>query len=383
MALHALRLSCFLSLSLLVVLCGCGSNKTVVCPLVGASNSSCGCGTPTSTACIAPQNLYANGLDGQIYLLSIDSGTGALGTPTSVAGASPSLGMTVLNGSFVYTSDFSMTLGAPSHVNGWAINPATGALTLVSGSPFSLGPLSVATGLASNPAAQVVYVADAGRIDALHADSNGALAPISGSPFASGTGLYLTVDPLFRFLFAAEDDPPGSIAAFTIDSAGALTPVSGSPFQAVPNSTANTQPGQIAEAMNGAFLYVNLIATGQVAGFSVDPSTGVLTPVPGSPFTAGTTPVGIVAANQHLYVSVVGGIAGYNIDSMTGALTPLSGSPFAVNAASLAADITGIHLYASSADGLMAFQIGSAGDLTQIGTTISGINASVLTTAVP
>ncbi len=142
-----------------------------------------------------------------------------------------------------------------------------------------------------NNAAQVLYVADAGKIDALHADATGALTPILGSPFLGGGTLYLTVDPLSRFVFASDDAPPGSVVAFTISSTGALTAVPGSPFPTIPGYVGTTRPSQIVTDATSSFVYTGLMATGQVAAFSVNASTGALTPVPGSPFPAGNNPL--------------------------------------------------------------------------------------------
>jgi len=337
------------SLLLAALLTGCGSNRgPIVCP----ATSSCGCGP--EIACVAPQFLYAAGTNGQVTVFPI-AGTGALGSPTSVPGPSMTLGMTALDNQFLYVSNPQPEIG--SAVNAWALGSGTGTLTTVPGSPFTLGPFTVAGGLATDSALQVVYVADAARIDALQADSAGALKPISGSPFSAGTGLYLTVDPQNLFLFADDDTPPGNVQAFTINSNGALTAVKGSPFPTTTNSTGRPFLGQIVVDASASFVYVALTSTNQVAAFSITPSTGVLVPVPGSPFTAGQQPLALATAGSLLYVACDGTISGYSINSTTGVLTPLSGSPFKISGGALAIDPIGPRLYASSASGILAFTI--------------------------
>jgi 6-phosphogluconolactonase (cycloisomerase 2 family) len=374
-AVRFFSLSVILS-SLLAVLAlgGCGYNGTKVCPYAGC------CG-PAGDACPVPQYLYANGLNGQINAFPINGGSGALGVPTSTPGSSVSLGMAAINNQFLYVSNPS--LGGISTIDGWSINLGTGALTAVPGSPFSLGPLSLATGLAANGPAQVLYVADSGKIDALKADANGTLTTVIGSPFPAGTNLFLTIDPQNRFVFASDDTPPGNILAYTIDAGtGALTTVAGSPFSTIPGYVGNTQPGQIVVDSTGSFVYVGLLNTGQIAAFSIAPSTGVLTPIPGSPFAEGNSPITLATINNFLYVanSVDGTIAGYSINPSNGVLTPLANSPFAIHGGPLAITPFGAYLYTAGSGGLLAFRIDpQTGALTQIGSPIPYSGATVLT----
>jgi 3-carboxymuconate cyclase len=204
-----------LSIAGSIAMGGCGSS-TRVCNEAGC----CGAG---GDLCVAPRYLLADGHDGQVSIFPID-GTGALGTPTSVKGASMSLGMAAVNNQFVYVSD--SQLGGMGLIDEWSLNLGTGALTPLQQSPFSLGTTSLTAGLAADNSIGILYVADAGKIDVLKVDATGTLSAVTGSPVPAGTNLYLTVDPQSRFVFASEDDLPGSVAAFTIDLAsGALTPV--------------------------------------------------------------------------------------------------------------------------------------------------------------
>jgi 6-phosphogluconolactonase len=341
-----------LILPLLLAFAGCGTNSSsTVCP--DNANNACGCGQ-NANLCLAPQFLYASGLSGEVTVFPVDSTTGALGQSTSVTGPTTSLGATALNNQFFYVSDFQN-----STLSAWSINPSTGVLTTVPGSPFTLGTLNVGAGLASNNAAGVIYVADVDKIDAFKADATGALTALPGSPFASGTNLYLTVDPQNRFAFSSADDPPGNVFAFTVDSSGALTAVAGSPFPTIPGFAGNTQPGGIVVDSTGSFVYTTLRSTGQVAAFSIVAPSGVLSPVPGSPFTAGNTPLSLTTINNFLYVSnaMGGNISGYSITPGTGVLNPLSGSPFAIPGGALTTDPSGHFLYASGGGGILAFTI--------------------------
>jgi 6-phosphogluconolactonase (cycloisomerase 2 family) len=375
-AIRSLALSLILtSLVGLLALGGCGTTGTRVCSLSGC------CG-PTSDACVVPQFLYANGLNGQIDVFPIINGSGIPSSPTSVSGPANSLGLAALSSQFLYASNPPATVGGTSSIDAWAIAPGTGTLTPLPGSPFSLGPLSFAAGLAVNSTAQILYVADAGKIDALQADATGALTPILGSPFLGGGTLYLTVDPLNRFVFASDDAPPGNIAAFTIGSTGALTAAPGSPFATIPGYIGTTRPSQIVTDPTGSFVYTGLLTTGQVAGFSINATTGALTPVPGSPFPAGNNPLSLAAVNNFLYVSnfTDGTISGYSINPTNGALTALAGSPFAIHGGPLVASPFGGFLYTTGPGGLLAFSINpQTGALTQVGSAVPDGGATVLT----
>jgi DNA-binding beta-propeller fold protein YncE len=364
--------------SLLAVLAlgGCGTNATQVCQLSGC------CG-PAGDACAVPQFLYALGLSGQVSAFPINRSTGLPGTPVSTPGPTNSLGLAALNNQFLYASNPQLSLSGPAgSIDAWSINLGTGALTTVPGSPFSLGPLSIGAGLAVNKASQVLYVGDAGKIDALKADTTGALADVIGSPFPGGLNLFLTVDPQNRFLFASDDTPPGNVLAYAIDPAsGALSTVSGSPFATIPRYVGNTQPGAITVDSTGSFVYTLLVATNQIAAFKIITPSGALTPIPGSPFNSGTHPLALATVNNFLYVSNAqdGTISGYTIDPSTGELKPLAGSPFAIFAGPLAASPFGGFLYTTSSGGLLTLSIDpQTGALAQVGSPIPYGGAQLL-----
>lgn len=356
-------------------LAACGSgNTTSICPL-----STNGCCPGNSVACRAPQYVYANGINGQVAGFPV-SNTGALGTPVIASGPQASLGMAALGNAFLYVADpLSMSTGS---INAWSIDAGTGSLTTVPGSPFALGPFSLAGGLAANNNAGVIYVGDAGKIDALKADATGALSALAGSPFPAGSNIYLATDPANKFLFASDTTGSGNVLAFTLDSTGALTAAPGSPFPVIPNSTTITMPGQIVVDATGSFVYVALTSTNQVAAFSIVPSSGALNVVPGSPFPTGQTPFTLAATNKFLYVTnaMDGTLSAFSIDPATGILSPLAGSPFPRLGGSMVTDPAGSFLYLSNSAGMQAFSIdATTGALTEIGTPIPFAGATVLT----
>jgi 6-phosphogluconolactonase len=342
-------------------LIACGSKQSRFCGLA--------CCEPGSACPVTPSYLFATNINGQLSAFPVQP-SGGLGTPVNVAGPSNvTLGLAFVNG-YVYASNPDPATG--SSVEGWSFNNANGSLTPVPGSPFALGTLRVPRGMAAGDA--FLYIADTSSIDAFQIDTGtGSLTATPGSPFTSGSGDYLALDPQNNCcLFASDDDPPGGVMAFTVDgTTGALTKVPGSPFAANPSSSTNTVPMQLVVDSNGSFLYVSLEGTSEVAGFSIG-SGGLLTPIPGSPFSVGKGTISLATASGNLlYVSngLDQTVSGFSIDSTTGLLTRLAGSPFAISSTVLLASPWPYAnvLYASGPGGIFAYSVDtSTGSLTPI-----------------
>ncbi len=127
------------------------------------------------------------------------------------------------------------------------------------------------------------------------------------------------------------------------------------------------------------FLYVSLPPNclaegGQLFGYSLAPSTGEATPIPGSPFSfeGVISPQGLAASpnGEFLYLADSGQIDAFTVDGETGVPTPVKGSPFASgNNQQLTVDPSGKILYASNDNGfgsVLAFAIESTGALKKI-----------------
>jgi DNA-binding beta-propeller fold protein YncE len=79
-----------------------------------------------------------------------------------------------------------------------------------------------------------VYVANSGSGNvSAYSISSGALTPVSGSPFSAGTNpVYAASGDAGKLLFIANQGS-NNISVFTIGSGGALSAASGSPFATV------------------------------------------------------------------------------------------------------------------------------------------------------
>lgn len=301
-----------------------------------------GCGNSCPPA---PEFLYATSTD-QILAFKINSSTGALGAPLASPGPNQSIGMTAtITLGNLYVSDFSN-----DSVDGFSINASTGGLTAITGSPFSLGGTPPGAGGLSAfvEAGSYLYATDlnADKVAGFASNStNGVLAPVPGSPFAVGNTPVQAAQAgaQGKFLYVSNlNDSAGGISAFTIDfNTGALTPLAGSPF---PTGATGSFPGPSAMVVGGNtgnILYVALAGTAnpnnKIAAFVIDPNTGVLTAVAGSPFAAGSdplymalVPVTLVGFQEFLYAANVqdNTVSAFTINGNTGVLTPVTGSPY-------------------------------------------------------
>jgi 6-phosphogluconolactonase (cycloisomerase 2 family) len=227
---------------------------------------------------------------------------------------------------------------------------------------------------------------NAGSVAALSLDwASGTLTAIPGSPFPAGnTPVQAVQAGLYgQFLYVSNlNDSAGGISAYTIGPTGALTPIPGSPF---PTGPVGSFPGPSAMVVNGGFLYVALAGTvsgnNQIVAFSIDPNTGVLGAVPGSPFTTGTDPLYMVsvlstfATNQSfLYTANIqdNTISAFTVDDNTGMLTEVSGSPY--SGASTLAGLA-VRLTQSTSNNFFLYAADQAGSI--LGYSIDGVTGEL------
>ena len=166
---------------------------------------------------------------------------------------------------FVYTGG--------SAVNGFAVNPTTGGLTAVPGSPFAAPAVNA---LAISPAGNFLFAGNTGGIVAATINpSTGTLTSVPGSPFSSNLDIAaLGVAPNGRYLYAGASPSAGNffIYTFAIDgNVGAITPL-GSPV-----SLNGLQATSFAVSPGDGVLYAG--TTSNLLGFTVDSKNGTLSPI--------------------------------------------------------------------------------------------------------
>lgn len=264
-----------------------------------------------------------------------------------------------------------------NNISVFSIDPATGALTQVPGSPFPTGGASASAGisLGVTPDNRFLFASSSGsaNITVFSIAANGTLTPISGSPFAAG-GIPdgIKVSPDGRFLSVALFFPD-AVGIFAIASNGALTAVPGSPFAAAAlGSVAGVDINCAGNLLFGG--EANLVGT-NIDVFSMG-TNGALTPIPGSPFnnqgTGNNSNVVVLSPNDgHLFVSnqVSSTITVFNVAS-DGTLSLVPGSPFVAPSGfptNMATNEAGTLLYVYQDNGAVSvFRIAADGSLTLV-----------------
>ena len=311
---------------------------------------------------VANANSNSNNISGY----TINSATGALtamsGSPFQADNDTRALAIDP-TGKFLYAAN-----ATSNDVSAFTINSSSGVLTQIAGSPFSIpGVNPVPQSIAVDPATKFVFVGSSagGGICAFTINATtGALTQVAGSPFANpgGSDYGIVVDPSDRFVYVANDSTT-SVSAYSITAGtGALTMISGSPY------SAGTGAVSIAVDPSGRFLYVPDVGSRSVFMFTIDSSSGALTlkrtiqgraPATSIALATGTAPVTYTPKFAYAANSDDNTVAGYSADPESGSLTPVPGSPFKTNApsgsmpqpVSLAVDPSGRFEYAVDFNG--------------------------------
>ncbi|RPJ00735.1 MAG: hypothetical protein EHM31_07415 [Candidatus Aminicenantes bacterium] len=272
----------------------------------------------------------ANSESHSISAFEIDPATGTLtqipGSPFTAGGVHPWSVAVHPSGTFLYVLNY-----ASRDISILGIDAPTGALASISGSPVPAGG-AYPSWIAVEPAGKYAYVVDS-ALNGISAfavtGATGALTPFGGSPFGTGLSpVSIAIDPAGKFAYVANSGSH-SLSAFTIDSAtGMLTPMAGSPY-----SAGGISPTTVGIDPSGRYVYVTNGASNNISAFAIDIATGALTAVPGSPFAAGGTAPAFIAVDptgKFAYVANAGStISAFDIAAASGALSVAPGSPFA------------------------------------------------------
>jgi 6-phosphogluconolactonase (cycloisomerase 2 family) len=226
---------------------------------------------------------------------------------------------------------------------GIASTLAAGPTTITATGPNNIqGTLSLTVTAPLVPRFAYVSAPDAKSLSYYVVDPVTSQLRIRGYLLLGGSYFGLVADPLGRFVYATS---PTSIQEFVVNSDGTLS-LTGS--LVVSLGGAGYQGPTIDPA--GKFLYAAASGNNGVAGFAINPATGALTAVPGSPFAGGGTatgPIVIDGTDRFLYAANLtsNNISGYSINSSTGALTSLGAPRATVQQPGLTIDSLGRRLY--------------------------------------
>ncbi|MFZ0301004.1 MAG: hypothetical protein WAM13_21835 [Candidatus Sulfotelmatobacter sp.] len=330
----------------------------------GGTGGGGGGGAPTAFAYAVDQNGFMDAFE-----LNASAGTFApingYNAP-SIPPTDPSIGVVVAQQQFLYSA-FSST----NQIYGWSVDKTSGALTAISGSPYSvsyLGFVGVSgfnqLSMITNPAGTLLFVADAGNdeiwvyeIGLAGGSTPGVLTLAPGSPFSTGTfqPWNMTTDGLGKYLYVTSitaDHLGLGIAAYSIgtgSSEGTLAPVVGSPFFSTQSVAYNMWAVQ---GEPSGTLLIGTTGESVAAGAPADDqhlyvyyieqsgtAPGSIQPVPNSPFATVYAPFNIavqpVEANGEFVYSfsvndtgaTYNDVEGYLLNTTTGALTAIAGPP--------------------------------------------------------
>ncbi len=217
------------------------------------------------------------------------------------------------------------TQDANSNISTFHVN-SSGGTAQISGSPFPLG--DIADGpMALSPNERFLYMENGFQdgCELLLAHVDPATGLVSGTETASqNCPNEITVAPSGKFVIVV-----GGLHVYAVGATGQLTEIPGSPF--LPNGNAV----HVDMDPDGKFVYVIDSGEQKVLGFSMNPTTGALTPVPGSGGSLGSVSVNLDVSRHFVYVTNPNDntLSVFRFDSATGELTEVPGSPYKVGQA--------------------------------------------------
>jgi YD repeat-containing protein len=256
----------------------------------------------------------------------------------------------------------------PSTISVFSIGASTGALTQVTNSPFTVS--AQPNSIVVDPTDRFVYVTyDSNVVDGFGFDTgSGNLTELSDAPYVTSASQLsnVAVDPSGEFVYAAGGgySAGSNLLTFSLNSAtGTLTAVGNAPGPSGDHELAISS-GASGVTFTPQFAYV-LSAGGpnganNITGYSVNPASGALTLLSGSPFAEGYSPVAatVDSWNPFLYVTnncsdtsctaATGSISAYMIDPVAGTLAPALGSPYGIGSSpfGIAVDPSGSYVFA-------------------------------------
>lgn len=268
-------------------------------------------------------HLYVTDLaESAVYAYSINPRSGALAPMDSraIVGSGPRSLAIDPSGKMLYVA---CTDGAG--IYGFSIDVPSGTLAPLAGSPFrNLGLRPAAITL--DPSGQFAFVPNnaSKNVSVFRVNSKTGQLTSTAAPYASGTApVWANTDKSGTHLYVLSD-VDDAIYSYSVATTGTLSKLSTPTFHGVADPLSSTL------SPNGDFLYVpNWSSSGtfpanSVSVFSIDPPTGKLTPITGSPFATGAGPTSIAFEPSGKFAYVVNELAGtvseFSVNSWNGAM---------------------------------------------------------------
>lgn len=324
----------------LCALAGCAIKRTV------------GIGTPSAPVLPAAKAkfAYTGNQGGSLSGFSVKNSSGVLmplkGFPLST-GANPTVVAADPKNRFLFVGDVAFR---QLHV--FTIESRTGALREIGTSPYATVDEPVA--IAVDPSGTHLYVASQGSnlVGGFEVDANGALKPIAGSPFStSGTGEYgddVVINASGTFVYVQDHV---NIYTYGVSTGtGALTLVQ---TIAGPGGL-----GTVAFNPDGKYLYAVGSSNNSILVYSVNASTGLLTPAASSPMLEkdGAYTISIAPSGKFAYtIENNNDLVSYAL--IKGVLTPIGSVYSRIYGQRIGIDPKGKFLYVPQACGNCSTQV--------------------------
>lgn len=350
----------------------------------------------------AGKYVYVASSNGPVTAYRLDGASGALELIDAVEGIAGIQAAASGDGAGPMVFDRSGSLllvantGAKT-ISVFRLNPATGAIAHVDGSPFATG--VALNNLALDPTGKFLYTTDGSdnRVTRFSFDAaTGAVAKAERIGARSGPGAMVfsrgssPVSDTPRAVYVANRSS-NDVSQFSVGAGGTLAAMG------TASVAAGTSPRSVAVDPFGRFAYVANYVSNNVSVYAINADTRALTEVTGSPFPAGTSPTAVSTdpSGRFVYVSNygwpgAGSVSAYTVDGATGALSVIAGAPFAAGngSDSIAVDPSGRFAYVTNLlnDTMTLFSINPAtGALTQIDadTGTAGVQSLIVTNARP
>jgi 6-phosphogluconolactonase (cycloisomerase 2 family) len=340
---------------------------------------------PDSTGKFGKFAYVANAITNNVSMYAIDPTTGALTSRgTIAAGTYPFSTAVDPSGKFAYVAN-----ALSNDVSTYTIDAATGALTSTGAAAAGTLPESVAV----DPSGKFAYVADTvgcvvpglGEVSMYTINADGTLA-LKGTIGPGPCPSSVAVDPLGKFAYAANEGDCGDFLVSSV-SIYKINPAFNGILSLTGTIDAGACPVSVAVAPDpsgrfGGFAYVvdSEIFPPFFYGvfmYTIDPTTGNLTPIGSGSVVPGTQPrsVAVDPSGKFAYVTNSGSnnVSMYTINPINGALTPIGVGtiPAGTSPASVAVDPSGKFAYVtnSGSNDISMYSIGTVtGALTLIGT---------------
>lgn len=251
------------------------------------------------------------------------------------------------------------------------VKDSTGVISLGGQTPSVLG--TTPTGLALAPGKKFLYVgnsaAGANSISIFNVAGDGTLTQNGDAIDIGASPRALAIDASGKYLVVTTNFNGSNLLVFSLDSgSGAITLLG--------TYAANTSPNYLTISPSSNYVYVSNSDVNLITAFSLDSATGNLTPIPGSPFTAGPGVAGAAVDPNSRYLYAANNsnntVSAYAINSANGALSLLA-APYGLGTASgpraIAIDPMGLFVYVANqgSNNVSAFTITSGtGQLVQI-----------------